>query len=812
MTDQPETQQKPRPRLLVTGAPATSRVKFNSPAESGVEVAKPRFLTPELKAKLEQEQAEAAAQAAAQAEQDRIAAEAAARLAAEQEAARMAAEQEAARMAAEEAARLAAEQEAARIAAEQEAARIAAEEAARLAAEQEAARIAAEQEAARVAAEEAAANARLQAALAQVAAAQKALEEAQGAAHHAAPVPAPAPTPVPAPAPAAAPSPFAKPNPFKTAATVTPASGAVSAAGIAATKPATTSAGAPKLKPAVFATPGAPVKAAAPSPFATAAPAQAAAPSPFATAAPAQAAAPSPFAAAAPVQAAAEQPAAEPELIGGCYFDPATGTYIDAETGAYVSEEEVQQRAQEEALRLQEAEARAALAAAKAAKSKALLRGIIYAVSALAVLVIALFAANVAGESQQEKDRAEIAHLTDLLKLGSQLGFKNVYDQKQLKRSGISVSPNQADAELLLANVIGEKGNRDNWQSAAHLVCIMGQMDDSIGEMAVKHMKDHVAEGYSEEKYTRMVTLLAGSDNNKMKERLKELYKFTSTNKSKKVQKMSAKVLTEMRRSMTRIDAVEMLKLIAGDGVEPSLSNSAFKVMYELMSKASDSERKDMVGKLMRYQKEAPNSTYMYRLLSMTGDPGVLEQLMGTVKSDKSRALAVVNAMAEWPTDDAVPHLMTVWKDESMDERVRQAAHDSVLRVLADDRPRDDEATLKLFEPLVEDAKTPERRRFLVSALKKLTNRPYVLKLLAGIKGAAQKKLDEYEPKYRAAEEALNKMNQGDPGYEEKEKEYKELRALKQGEDDVIYEVEKAQEKVLKNTAKKQAKEAEEKE
>ena len=93
------------------------------------------------------------------AEAARLAAEEAARIAAEEEAARLAAEAEAARIAAEqEAARIAAEQEAARIAAEQEAARLAAEEAARIAAEQEAARLAAEAEAARIAAEQEAAR------------------------------------------------------------------------------------------------------------------------------------------------------------------------------------------------------------------------------------------------------------------------------------------------------------------------------------------------------------------------------------------------------------------------------------------------------------------------------------------------------------------------------------------------------------------------------------------------------------------------------------------------------------------------------
>jgi uncharacterized membrane protein YqiK len=76
-----------------------------------------------------------------------LAAEEAARLAAEEEAARLAAEESARLAAEEEAARLAAE-EAARLAAEEEAARLAAEEAARLAAEEEAARLAAEEAAA----------------------------------------------------------------------------------------------------------------------------------------------------------------------------------------------------------------------------------------------------------------------------------------------------------------------------------------------------------------------------------------------------------------------------------------------------------------------------------------------------------------------------------------------------------------------------------------------------------------------------------------------------------------------------------------
>lgn len=101
----------------------------------------------------ERKAAEEAARKAAEEEAARIAAEEAARKAEEAEAARKKAEEAARKAAEEEAARKAAEEEAARKAAEEEAARKAAEEAARKAAEAEAAKKAAEEEAAREAAE-----------------------------------------------------------------------------------------------------------------------------------------------------------------------------------------------------------------------------------------------------------------------------------------------------------------------------------------------------------------------------------------------------------------------------------------------------------------------------------------------------------------------------------------------------------------------------------------------------------------------------------------------------------------------------------
>ena len=148
------------------------------------------------------------------------------------------------------------------------------------------------------------------------------------------------------------------------------------------------------------------------------------------------------------------------------------------------------------------------------------------------------------------------------------------------------------------------------------------------------------------------------------------------------------------------------------------------------------------------------------------------------------------------------------WKDESLHERVRSQAHDSILRVLSVDRDRDDNATLKLFDPLIADAKTSERRQFLVSAFKRLSNRPYVIRLLGRIKQTAEDQRNAVEPKFQAAEEALFKAedkfkaNPGDAAakadYEAKEKIYNELSSQKTGEDKVIAAVDKALEKVRK--------------
>ncbi len=734
MTDQTGTPSSPEPpklrRRLVTAAPAAApKVKFVSPAAEGVEVVKPRFLTPELQAKLAQEQEEAARRAAEQAEADRIAAE---KAAAEQEAARIAAEKEAAR--------IAAEQEAARIKAEQEAA-----EAARIAAEKEAARVAAEEERARLAAElekkeaasapqpEPSVDAQIQDALAKVAEAQKALAEAQAAAlaQAAGVAPAAVQTPepsVPEPAPAG---------------------------------------GAPKLK--VFKTAAAPA-AAEKSP--AAAP-ESAVPKLKVLKSPVGAAPASSVAAAGASPAAGAPPA-------GDGIQPPAGTESARDMAASVD------------------------------KSKSLLRGVIYGVCALVVIAAGVGIYAWSTSSKKEKVEGENARLNALVVEGGKLGRSRLFDSKNLSRvPDVKVVPDAEDAALLLANVRGVKGNRENWPGAAHLVSIMAQMDDNIARQVVEDMKKNVGR-YSKEKYSMMVTLLAKSSSPAMRDMLKDLYASISESKNKKIQDKQAVVLKYMRFAMKLDDLDDVMKILQKKDASPDLISSAFRTARYLIDEAPPAKRKALSSKLLQYQKDMPeeNVKMLYKLLARTGDPKVLDMMEKSYKEDTKKALAIITAWGDWNTDDAVPYLFKAWKDESLHERVRSQAHDSILRVLSVDRDRDDNATLKLFDPLIADAKTSERRQFLVSAFKRLSNRPYVIRLLGRIKQTAEDQRNAVEPKFQAAEEALFKAedkfkaNPGDAAakadYEAKEKIYNELSSQKTGEDKVIAAVDKALEKVRK--------------
>lgn len=184
-----------------------------------------------------------------------------------------------------------------------------------------------------------------------------------------------------------------------------------------------------------------------------------------------------------------------------------------------------------------------------------------------------------------------------------------------------------------------------------------------------------------------------------MRDMLKDLYASISDSKNKKIQDKQAVVLKYMRFAMKLDDLDDVMKILQQKDASQDLVSSAFRTARYLIDEAPPAKRMALSSKLLQYQKNMPeeNVKVLYKLLARTGDPKVLDMMEKSYKEDPKKALAIITAWGDWNTDDAVPYLFKAWKDESLHERVRSQAHDSILRVLSVDRDRVSNATLKLF-------------------------------------------------------------------------------------------------------------------
>ena len=247
--------------------------------------------------------------------------------------------------------------------------------------------------------------------------------------------------------------------------------------------------------------------------------------------------------------------------------------------------------------------------AASVDKSKSLLRGVIYGVCALVVIAAGVGIYAWSTNSKKEKVEGENARLNALVVEGGKLGRSRLFDSKNLSRvPDVKVVPDAEDAALLLANVRGVKGNRENWPGAAHLVSIMAQMDDNIARQVVEDMKKNVGR-YSKEKYSMMVTLLAKSSSPAMRDMLKDLYASISESKNKNIQDKQAVVLKYMRFAMKLDDLDDVMKILQKKDASPDLISSAFRTARYLIDEAPPAKRKALSSKLLQYQKTCRRKT-----------------------------------------------------------------------------------------------------------------------------------------------------------------------------------------------------------
>lgn len=712
-------------RTLITGASGAtnSGPKLVSEAELVESAPRARFLTPMMQKQLEEEQA----QQAQQAELDAV------RIAAEQEAARVAAEQEAARLAIEqekEAARIAAEQEAARVAAEEEAARIAAEqEAARLAAEQEAARLAAEKESARLAAEQAqpqttttntelndSIDPKIQAALDQIKLAQEALAAAQEQAMAMATLSSSLPT-------GTSSSPATEANKGSE-------QQATSVFNVGANTSLQTTSPQPSEPPkkTLFKVGGVATGREDKPKTADSLKGKIAASLNQATSGNTAVDEPSPILS--PDQTA---PVAQKAPI-----------VIDLPSPAQVMPEAIWKK--------------------KSFKIGAIIGACVLILSA--ILIVMAFNSRAEQKRQNE-------HLTKLCEIGSQLGRKAAelggttgsdlkYDRAKYK---IDINPNEKDAKILLDRV-GSKEQQGGWESAAHYLGVMGQVDPKIAKMTIDSLAKN-PKLYMDNQYMMLVSILACDKDPNIQKLLLPL--MTKLEAAKQYRKAGI-VLKQMRYGMTPNDVSSIMKYLTDEKANGELASAARECLKSITYKA-DAAGKSVVSKnlITELRKDIPvaQRAGLFGALALTGTPEAQAYFQEYIKDKQPTQIRIaLRSLGEWGNDNIIPFLMELRKDPVLtaDKTVKNDLDRILLQRLSKDGERTEEQGTALFKPLIDEAeeltknaKTPQDteaaqtlKMLIVSAAGQLKERPYVTQIMELYKKDSDEKVSSTAKKVEA--------------------------------------------------------------
>ncbi|MEG1258144.1 MAG: hypothetical protein RSD12_03830 [Akkermansia sp.] len=736
MSDQPNpTPPVLKKRTLLTTSPAKLNThQLVSEATQAETMPKARFLTPALRAKLEQEQAE-------QAQQEQINAQ---RLAEEQELARIAQEQEAIRLAEEQKqARILAEQEAIRLAQEQEQARIIAEkEAAKIAQEQELARIAAEQEQARIAKEQEEARIATQAqkeseatsssssssdsqeldqkviqALAQIKEAQEALRSAQQQALSMVgnmPPPSGVQSTPPPSAEAESSQPTSK---FKI-----PTVGINPGSKKEGTAQKGKNSQAIKLTaPTLKKTRDNRLSTTTPAPTLSA-----------------------PKLTASSLSTGASEISGAPKVAS----ESTPPSAIDATDTPQEPQVIPPSLWQKKSFKIY----------ASVAVAVALLSGIIIYVKV----------------SDAAKLKKENIYYTELCKTGSDLGQKSAalgetkggdilkYDATSF---GIPIKPSMKDAKFILKKIENKK-TQAGWEAATHLLCVMGQLDPAIADLIITDMGEK-PKLFSDSQYTMMVSILSSDKDDQIQKQLARLVDKLGNDKMSGKQSI---VLKYMRYGMEPKDVPDLLKYLADPEAKSELSVAAKASLRSITYNADKDGKNQIATNIIEELKKAPNSddlpvpqrAALFNALALAGTENALNYFKELIKNSKQDLIRLaVRSMGEWNNDLAIPYILSLKNDPVLtsDKVIKDELIKTHLRMASQDtNNRTDDQGREIFAPLIEEAQSltdkagtdekaineaKKKKILIISACTNLPIKPYVTEIFNKYKADPDEKVAE---------------------------------------------------------------------
>ena len=387
-------------------------------------------------------------------------------------------------------------------------------------------------------------------------------------------------------------------------------------------------------------------------------------------------------------------------------------------------------------------------------KKKSFKIGMIIAGCVAIISVVLIVMALNAREAQRKQNE----YITNLCQIGSELGKKAAeiggttgsdlkYDASKYN---IKVTPNEKDAKLLLAR-IGSKEQHGGWESAAHLLGVMGQLDPNIAKMIVDSLGNN-PKLYTDAHYMMLISILSCDKDEKIQKLFPALLAKLEAAKQPRKQGV---VLKQMRYGMTPNDIPLIMKYLTNPKASGEMASAAKECLRSITFNTDTTGKANVSQQIISELRKSSNDNDLppaqrIGLLNALALSGTLEAqayFKEYIKDKQGAQLRpVLRSLGEWGNDNIIPFLMELRETPSLvaDKSIKGDLDRILLQRLSKDGERTEEQGAALFKPLMDEAeeltknaKEPEAvqeaqmlKMLIVAATGQLKPRPYVTSIL----------------------------------------------------------------------------------
>lgn len=344
---------------------------------------------------------------------------------------------------------------------------------------------------------------------------------------------------------------------------------------------------------------------------------------------------------------------------------------------------------------------------------------IILMVSVAVILLLGGFAYM--NHLKVQRQNEEQRYYKKLQDKGAKLGFNSVYQVTDQSRAGVEVKPSLTDAKMILQRLRAPQGAAPKgWESAAHYLALMGQADPVIAQEIVDTMVDN-SKNYIDNQYKLIFTLLAAKKDGVTKKLLN-----TAIEKMAKDPGRQAIVLRCARWTFEDSDMPRILTMVADPANKNAMLSASTVVAQRILEKAAD---KEAMAKLIVSAMDSATDDrkgQFYKLLAVSGSDVALDFFKQLAAKSPADMLSVLVILKSWPNDKVLPFLFEVQEKIAADsanpaQKPISAEVDSTISTMVmNDVDRTPEEVDRLFKPIMAQFADTSGLKDMVDALEEM--------------------------------------------------------------------------------------------